>query len=261
MSFNEVQNADASTSYTSALSGKTALKLKPYHGPDLGHADFVVLFDDFLGDVIADQWSAADGSDDLAVAVAVVTAGNNGLLRLTTGDAGSGIAADGSSLTHMLNWLPSNGGLRMETRLKINTAVTNIALNVGFTDTLATTTLEMPITISGTTITTDATDAAVFVFDTAQTNDFFHLQGVKNNTDTALLNSAVAPVADTFIHLAVEIDASGNATYYIDGVLKGSVANAVTPSVALTPIIVANARTTTSKVVDIDYIRVSQLRA
>lgn len=261
MSINEVQNSDGSLSHISASNSLDTLKLRPEQGPDLGYAAFTGFFDDFLGDVLADQWSGAAGADGQAVAPAILAGGLNGICRLTSGDAGDGTANDASILTHTLNYKASSGGLYMRTRLKINTAVTNVCVNVGFTDVLATTTLEMPITISGTTLTTAATDAAVFVFDTAQTNDYWHAQGVKNNTDTAISNTSVAPAADTYTVLEVYIDNNGHAAFYIDGVLKASVANAVTTSVALTPVVAVEARTTTSKVVDIDYIEVRAKRA
>lgn len=254
-------NRDGASSFVHRQTGKTALRMGTHRGPMLGHRDFATFFDDFMGDVLQDPWSGAKGSDAEGVVPTIVTtAAPGGLVRLTTGDAGTGTAADASSLTQSMHWRASNGGLYMEARLKINTAVTNICLNVGFTDVRATVTLEMPFTISGTTITSAASDAVCFVFDTAQTNDFFHLQGVKADTDTALLNSGVAPVADTFIVLGIEIDTAGTAKFYIDDMLYGTVANAVTTSTSMTPIIAAEARTTTSKVVDIDYVFISQYR-
>lgn len=256
MAINEVQNDDGSASYIASLNSLDTMKLRPEQGPDMGIPAYVRLFDDFLGDVLADQWTPTVGIDGQAV-TPTTTAANNGLVRLTSGDAGDTMANDGSQLASALNWVPANGGLYGAFRVKPVSGVATVCYNVGFTDTAA---LEMPITISGTTLTTNASDAAVFVFDTAQTNDFWHAQGVKANTDTAITNTAVAPTADTYTLMEIYIDISGHATFYIDGVLKASVANAVTPSVALTPVVAVTARTTSVRSIDVDYIEVAQKR-
>lgn len=261
MTINQVQNDDGTSSFVDADTSREVAILRPGQGFDPGLATYVRLFDDFQGDVIADQWSAAQGSDGQGAVAAIVAGEHGGVVRLTSGDAGTGTAADGSVLTHALNWKASAGGLYMRARLRINTSVASVCVNVGFTDVLATTTLEMPITISGTTLTTNASDAAVFVFDTAQTNDYWHTQGVKANSDTAIANTEVAPVADTYTTLEIFIDTSGTATFYIDGVLEGQVANAVTAATALTPVVAVETRTTAVKVVDVDYIEVCALRA
>ena len=210
-----------------------------------------------MGPVLdANKWTALEGDDDIA-APPVVIAANNGLLTLVSGNAGDTFAHDGSQLSSQLNWIPANGGLSMTARIMPVTGVATVCYNVGFTDTIA---LEMPITLSTTTLTTNASDAAVFVYDTAATNDFWHIQGVKGNTDTALTNTSVLPVADTYTILRVDIDTSGTASFYIDGVLKGNIANAVTTSVALTPTIAVTARTTSSRVLYVDYVEVAQKR-
>lgn len=262
MSFNIVQNADGSTDFISALTGLRAMRLRPYQGFYPSPDKIVSFTDHFLGDLLKDEWSGAKGSDGTAVVPSVVSGAIGGHCKLKTGAAGSGMAADGSSLTHGLNWRASNGGLYVEAKVMFLSSVANVALNFGFTDALATGTLEMPITLSTGTLTTNATDGAVFVFDTAATNDTFHLQGVKNNTDTALLNSTVAPVADTWLTLGLAIDAAGTASFYINDVLKGSVANALTTSVALTPVVCADSRTSSaSKEIIVDYVHTAMIVA
>lgn len=247
---------------TKSIVAESSRKLVTYHpdsGVDLGSADYVSFFDDFLGDVIADQWSAAKGSDAQAVIATVVASTAGGAVRLTSGDTTT-VAESLSSLTQALNWKANTGGLFVEARVKLVSSIANVAVNIGFTDDLATSTLEEPFSISGTTITSNATDGVCFVYDTAQTNDYWHLQGVKAGTDTAINNSSKAPVADTYALFRLELDSSGNATFFIDGVKVGTAANAVTATVALTPVVSVMARTTTSKSVDVDYIRVGSLR-
>ncbi len=256
MAFTETQNSDGSTEFINTQTGLTAMKYRPEQGADDGIVDFVRLFDDFLGDAVDARWTPVVGIDAQAV-TPTITQTNNGLVRLTSGNAGDTMANDGSQLNSGLNWIPANGGLYGAFRVKPVSGVATVCYNVGFTDTAA---LEMPITLSGTTLTTNASDAAVFVFDTAADNDYWHAQGVKGNTDTALTNTAVAPVADTYTLLEIYIDTSGTATFKIDGTLKATIANAVTPSVALTPTVAVTARTTSERSIDIDYIEVVQKR-
>lgn len=262
MTIIQTQNTDGSASIidNGATSYREIQRLDGERGAYTDPANFVSLEDDFLGDVIADQWSAAKGTDGQGVIATVVAGAANGVVRLTSGDTTT-VAESLSSLTHGLNWKAGNGGLYMKTRVKAVSSVADVSICVGFTDVLATTTLEEPFSISGTTITSNATDAVCFVFDTAQTNDALHMQGVKNGTDTAISNSGVALSADEYVTLEIDVDSSGSATFYIDGVAYATVANAVTTTVALTPVVSIMARTTTSKSIDVDYIRVGQLRA
>lgn len=217
----------------------------------------VTLFDDFLGDVIADQWSAAKGSDGQAV-IAAINSQASGAVRLTAGDTTT-VAESCSSLTHGLNWVPANGGLVFEAKVTPVSSVANVAYFIGFSDVLATTTLEEPITLSTTTFTANAADAVGFVFDTAATTDVFYAVGVAATVVTAGVATS-APVADTAVTLRVEVSTAGQATFYRNGALVGTIAAAVTAATALTPIVEVMARTTTAKAIDVDYIYVSQTR-
>ena len=244
--------------FVSNVNSNEVLIIDESRGAYTNPKKYVRLFDDFLGDVIADQWSAAEGNDAQAI-IATISSDVNGVVRMITGDTAV-VAESAQSLTHELNWKANQGGLYMACRFKPVTAITTVAYFVGFTDTLATTTLEEPITLSGTTLTTNATDAVGFVYDTDATNDTWHCQGVANGTDTALTNSTIAPVVDTYQDLEIFVDTSGGATFYINGALVATVAACVTSTVALTPVVCAMARTTSSRTVDIDYIDVMAQR-
>lgn len=226
------------------------------NGPTAVH-----FFDDFLGDVIEDGWSAAKGSDNEAVIAAVVAGAIGGVVRQTTGDTVT-LAESCVSLTHGLNWRASNGGLIFETKVTPVSSVANVAYFIGLTDTLATTTLEMPATLSTTTITYVADNAVGFLYDTEATTDVFYGVGVKATTGIAFANAVVcaAPVADTAITLRIEVSTAGTASFYVNGSLIGSLANAVTATTALTPVVAAMARTTTSKAIDCDYIYMQMTR-
>lgn len=217
--------------------------------------------DDFIGDVIADQWGVTKGSDAAAVDFAALASGIGGIVRATTGaGAGASMAANGVQLHSFLNWRASTGELAMTARLKMSSIAT-IAVFVGFTDQIAA--LEMPIHASGSGngITTNATDAVGFFFDTSMTDDTWWCAGVKADTDATPVNTALAPVADTFQQFRVEVDTAGTATFYINGKTYGTVANALTTSVALTPVVAAFRRSAASATVDVDFIHVESARA
>jgi hypothetical protein len=130
------------------------------------------------------------------------------------------------------------------------------------TDTLATTTLEIPIksAASANTLTSNSSNGFGFMFDTSMTDDTWWLTGVKADTDATHVNSTIAPVAATFQTLRIECDASGNATFFINRNRVGYVANAVTATTALTPVLSVMSRTTTSPTLDADYVYCSMLR-
>jgi hypothetical protein len=243
--------------------GATSLfKITSRSGGFTDPQDYSQYYDDFLGDGLHGYYSGAKGSDAQAVAPTVATTGAfraRGHMLMTCGDT-TVVAESLSSLTKGLNYNPSHGTIYMKTAIVLD-AITNVSVNVGFSDTLATTTLEEPFSISGTTITSNATDAVCFVFDTAQTNDFFHTQGVKADVDTAIFNTGIAPVANTTIILEIEIDTSGNAKFWINNALVRTVANAVTATALLTPIITIMARTTAVRTLYADYIFITQKRS
>jgi hypothetical protein len=221
----------------------------------------VALFDDFLGDVLADEWNAVETDTDGAQAV--LAGGIGGLLRITTGnDDGNGVVLpDLSGVTSYLNWQASNGGLVMQTRIKIS-RITLAYIFVGFTDLI---TIEAPVISAGSadTITTNATDAVGFMFDTGMATDTFHLVGVANNTDAAIQTLTTAPVADDFITLRIEVSAAGVASFFINGLQVGTpMSGAVTPGVDLTPAVYASNTDGTSAItMDVDYIHVAMNRA
>jgi len=259
MSIHLIPNADGSSSFKDDASGREVLRLTANNGANHDPATFVRVLDHFDGDVISDQWSAAQGTDGQGAIAAVVAGEAGGWVRLTCGDT-TVVAESLSSLTRGLNWKANKGGLHFKTIVRPLTSVANVSYFVGFTDVLATTTLEDPMSLSGTTLTTTATDAVGFLFDTAADNDTWHCQGVKNGTDTALLNTGLAPAAATEQVLEIFLDTSGNATFLINGSVVGTVAAAVTATVALTPVITVMARTTTVKSLDADFVLVESLR-
>lgn len=228
---------------------------------DLIHPRKVVLFDDFLGDVLQDPWNAVEGSDTDG-AQAVLAGGIGGLLRLTSGndDANGTQATDASGVTSYLNWQASNGDLVFQTRIKVS-RITDAYIFAGFTDVI---TAELPvIAASGTTITTNATDAVGFLFDTNFTADTWHLVGVATDVDATRQALSSAPVADDFVTLRIEVTSGGKASFFINGAQVGTqMSGAVTAAADLTPCVyVSNADGTNAVTLDVDYIFASMNRA
>lgn len=227
---------------------------------------YSVRYDDFEGGGVAfsttvsSGWRSRKGSDGACVDW-TVTPAVDGTAVGTIGNTTASMAVSGIQLDAGLSWKASQTDLVFETRLQLS-RITNIAVFCGFTD--QTSALEMPIqsAASADTITTNATDAVGFMFDTSMTTAKWWLVGVANDVDATAQNSSVAPVAATYNVLRVELSSSGVATFYIDGVAVGSaMTGALTSTVALTPVIAAFNRTTTgAPTVTSDYIYTSAAR-
>jgi len=220
------------------------------------------LFDDFIQQTLVEAdtpWILNSGSDAQAIDPAI-NAQERGALRITTGNADGTTAADGSQLASHIPMQADSGGLAFEARVKIVTAITDISIVCGLTDS---TSLEEPATISGTTVTTTASNGVFFVYDTAQTTDQWYAIGVDTNVDaTGNAITGTAPTADTYQTLRIEVDSDGEtARFYIDGTLVISLTAAATSAaVNLYPTCIANATTTTSKSVDVDYMYAGHTR-
>lgn len=237
------------------FSDGTVGKQRRFGGPNT-----VEFFDDFLGDVILDQWNYVEGTDSATSSAAILAGGIGGQLQIITGDAGTGLAADMAQLTQALQWQASNGGLRIEARLKLS-AITTCYCFFGFTDVV---TLEAPIesAASGNTLTSNATDAVGFMFDTRMTDDKWWMVGVATDVDATAQNTTFAPVANTFVTLAIELSSAGAAEFYYNGVAVGSrMAGAVTAAADLTPTFaISKTSVAASMSAELDYVAVSMQR-
>lgn len=229
------------------------------HGSQRTHGSpsTVEFWDDFVGDVIADQWNVAVGTDTLPPSAAILAGGIGGQLKMIGGNDGT-IGADLVMLTQALQWQASNGGLAIEARFNMD-RITTAYCFFGFTDLV---TVEAPITVSGTTYTTNASDAVGFLFHTAATTDTWHLTGVAANTDATAQVLTTAPAANTFATYRVELSATGVATFFINGVQVGTaMSGAVTAATDLTPVLAfASESGTTSMNGYVDYVHVSMDR-
>jgi hypothetical protein len=217
------------------------------------------MFDDFLGDVLQDPWNGRVGSDPQCVAPAIVAGGLGGQVRLVTGnDAAATMAANGVQLESALNWNQTETPISVEVRISLS-AITDIMLFVGFTDQVAA--LEAPFELgSANALTSNATNAVGWLFDTAADTDNWWLVGVAADSDATKQNTAIAPVAATFESLRVEVSGT-TATFYRNDVQVGTAMTAaIAASAALTPVVAATSRGAASRNVDVDYILVQATR-
>lgn len=221
----------------------------------------VSITDDFIGNSLnTNLWLAVEGTDSATSDASLLSGGIGGVLRLTTGDAGTGLAADQEEIVSRLQWQASNGGLAIQGRLRLS-RLTNAWAYIGFTDKL---TLEGPVVsaASGDTVTTNATDAVGFMFDSRNTTQNWFLVGVANNVDAIVQNSLVAPVASIYQTFRIEVDVNGQAVFFINGQQVGTaMVGAVTAATDLTPVIsVANTSGTVTFTMDVDYVHVTMDR-
>lgn len=218
-------------------------------------------WEDFHGTTLPYWLAFSEGTDASTSDGAVVSGTANGVYRLTAGDSAGTAAADQAQLAgNLLQWKAGSGGLVFGARIALG-AITTATVFLGLTDTTA---LETPIesAASGNNLNTVATDAVGALFDTRMAADTWWLAGVKNDVDATPINTGIAPVAGAYAYWQIEVDASGNASFYRNGAFLGLVAAAVTPTVALTPIICVRPEgAVAGRTVDIDLLHIAATRA
>ena len=226
---------------------------------EFGFAEFntldqVVMFDDFLGDVLDVEWRTADTGSGSS-ADAVISAGANGTIVMVTGTADNGYSA----ISRELNF---QGQLNcvMAARIKIDD-IAAVKMEIGFTDahddagavnTLAT-------------YSTTATDWVGWIFDTDDTA-YWQATGVDSNTEATKIEPSIAPVAATYETLIValedttahfyRLDANGYQTYR-----SAPMTGACSKDVSLTPwVFVQSREASDSKTLTVDYVKAWQRR-
>lgn len=225
-----------------------------------------ILRDDFegtwaIGDAgPADRWSTTAGAGTGNQVATTVAASLNGEVTLKSASDDGTHAENCSTFTSIgLAYKADQGGLAVEARLSIDD-ISEAVLFVGFTDTISTT-VELPIFLVAGDIASDATNACGVGYDVdGTTKQFFH-GGVKAGTDTVPVYSGSAPVDATYFVVRAEVSATGAVQGFINGRPIGPpVANAVTITEALTPMIVIGNRSANQVIATIDYIQVEQDR-
>lgn len=226
----------------------------------IDNRDIVEIFDDFLYQAgfteLDHPWILNEGSDGSATDPAI-NAQEGGVIQCVTGAGDGSVAQDGSQLVCCVPVQADSQDLVFETRLHINTAITNVAVFCGLTDSTA---LEEPFTNAADVITSVCSDGCGFLYDTDATTDEWWAVAVDSDTDDAA-NAATgtAPVADTYQVFRLEVSDDGaTINFYIDDTLELTMSGdaGVSPDVNLYATVIACGDSTASKTVDVDYVYV-----
>ncbi len=232
--------------------------------------DRIVVFDDFLDAALdaTNNWIVFAGSDGDATIAATVADGEGKVLM---GSGGAGLANDGTVLSTILiasGALVSAGPIIFETRVSFD-QVTGTSWNFGLSDEIAEATERGLYKVNSGTIADGGktvSDAVCFAFDTDATAGT-KWQFCSENGGTIAASAAenahtTGPVADTYAKLRIEVDATGDARFYIDGTLVESVSLAVATTAVLVPFISGNSADDADIATDVhvDYIYFSHAR-
>ena len=222
---------------------------------------YVRLVDDFLGDILAANWSGIVGTDPQCAAPGIAGSVVGGLMSMKAGDdAAADFAVNGVQFNQgALHWRSNQKGLELTARFYID-AITDVSVFFGLTDTAL---FEMPFTLgAGDALTSNASNAVGVLFDTAADTDQWHLVGVKADVDATKQALGVAPVASTHQTFKLYVDSAGTARLFRNGVAIGTdMTNAVTNSTLLTPCFAMFSRTTATRLLACDFISIRAQRA
>jgi len=184
-----------------------------------------------------------------------IVSATGGIARLTCGASDN----DDQELASDFLWSASKA-CAMEARIRAGTSV--IAFCVGFSDSQNEPADTLAVTYSGTTLTSTASDCAVFFFDSDATTDNIYAVAVKGDTDGTVVNSGVSLQASTWHVYRVEINENGDVDFWLDGVHVGSESTGITTNVPLCVYLGVIKRDSAagSVTLDVDYIRAWQRR-
>lgn len=222
------------------------------------------VFYDFQGDLIPDELASTNDTGTITTGIT----GGASVLRLDNSNDGDNEMAEVDF--GALYYQAQNGRMYLEARVKLER--TTCAVNVGFNDETTESSNTLPVELSGTTWTSNASTWIGFVFDSDATNDNWHVFWVDDDNDTsvaiATLNSGIAVAADTWYTLRVDVwdNGSGNpavAEFFIsDGTNSFHYRNdsTIDRDASLTPHLAVENRTTTGAYLDIDLIAAGQTR-
>jgi len=219
----------------------------------------VVKFDDFLGIAqdATNDW--AEANDSGTSAAQDIVAGINGIYEIDTGTAVDKYGVISSELT----W-EALLGCGCEVRVATKTSDANLMLVFGFSDAKNESTGTIAFAddslVAGT-VDSVAEDAVMFGV-RAETSDNIYALSVKANGTPQSTDSGVDLVLTTYHIYRIQLDADGNARFYIDGALVAEHLLAVTTTdplcFSLQALITAGS---TAAFVDIDYVKIWQNRS
>ncbi len=207
-------------------------------------------FDDFNTQttaVDADHYVAGDEAAG-TLAVVTVTIEEGGVTMVTdTGSDGQDSMCLGSIIVTDKAGLVSDGWMAFEIRSRLNEVGTETEQGMGLNNVIcALNTNELPVTVATAALTVVTTTDGAFIFqdggatNTTNFSPFSVNAGVEQHDTAAggtghFFDTGVAPADDEYDVLRVEIDASGDAFFYLNGVLQYAEASAVATTATLVP--------------------------
>lgn len=209
------------------------------------------IFDDFNAGVLPVTTAHATASyivhlGDGNAVLTVVEGEPEGAVTFSGGDDGDDTDLSTGSLGLLTDGaLISDGVTAMEMRISAS-QITDSNFGFGLVDLISAATEIVPFeantnVVAEGAVTTTANAAAIF-FNTDSNDaqgDFFMAGSVNANTQGNVADEyslgGIAPVASTYIILRVEIDATGDAFFYINGLLHGAEPLAVATTAVLIP--------------------------
>ena len=235
--------------------------------------DVVETFDDFRQSAVADdswanRWLSFDGAGTAAASAAII-ASPEGKINLVSGTAGTAGVADAACMSAALithGQAVSLGQQIFEARVSTS-HITGATICVGLSDKVASGSAEAVLhTVKTATIADDGltvSDCLTFTQDTEAANTALWYATSENAGTIAHITTAgdcvldLGPIVDTYELLRIEVDANGDARWFINGVLKFTELTAVATSAILVPYIAVTAEdgTPVSTTVSVDYIR------
>ena len=204
----------------------------------------------------------------------LITADNSGTFAVSDSAELQAASVTGTSndnyneLGHRLTWRAQDGMMSMEARVD-TTAITTVGFTVGFNDDVLEDSNLQPVSLSGTTFTSNASTFIGFVYCTDATNNNWHVFMVCDDADTtvaiACLNTGVAPVANTPQTLKVVVyDQQAcnqtRAEFYIDGTIQLTMTSAIDRDALLTPHIGHTTRSCGASTLNVHYIDTMKTR-
>lgn len=249
-----------------------ALALASIAGADTGSIwhDGTLLFQDsstleilypVAANVLIEEWNRVglDATNDWTTEAVnsgtiAVSAAIGGTVVLTTGAADD----DDAELATELVWSPSKACC-MTARVALGD-IDKTALNVGFTDDKNEAADTLAMTYATATLTTTASDAALFFSDSDATSNLIRCAPVKNNTDGTVVSTGTAPVDGAYHVYTIFINTSGDVQFWFDGQHISTQLAAITTTDALCAYVGLINRETAANTATVDYIKVWQGR-
>lgn len=241
-----------------------------------GAHDIVAQFDDFVGDLVGDEWAYVESDTGYS---GVNTTATNGIFRIT-GSETQGVTSEAAgALTAGLfkNWKvnqgkPKDSFLRMTARVKLGTVSRTAEagrsyLFVGFSDSGG---AEFPVYDTGAGMISNAADLVGFAFG-AGADTGWSLVSVKSTAGDSgdqlvVPGASYAPTSNVYQTLELEVrtgqsDTGGRAHFWIDGKKVGTIDSPVGSAIALTPWLgMWTQDTGFANTFDIDYVAIAAPR-